>query len=189
MLIQQFHDRREGEPPRHIEPAWIDAQIAEEQEKRFGGDPQKFLEHLQQRGQTMSDYRKDVEEGIIVSYMRAQEKKVAARTDVPKTPEPERPLHLRIIQLNRTSGETDAVLLEKANAILERLKQGEAFGQLATEFDQSGRRARGGDWGWLGAADFKATFRDIAMALQKGAVSAPIITPDGCFLLYAEDRR
>jgi len=35
----------------------------------------------------------------------------------------------------------------------------------------------------------KPDFSEKLFALKKGEVSAPIVTKEGCFLLYAEDRR
>lgn len=189
VLIRQFHDQRGGQEPRTIAREHVDTYIADSIAERFGGDRSKFLDYLRSRNLTQAAYRKEVEEDIIYNYMRGQERKLAGKTSPTKLDPAEKPIRLRLIQLSRTDGETDASLLEKANAIVSRFRNGQTFESLAQEFDQSAPRMRGKDWGWQGPADVRAPFRDALMALQKGEVSAPILVPEGCFLLYAEDRR
>lgn len=192
VLIRQFHDHREGEQAKRIPEEYVDNAIADELKERFNEDREKFLAYLRGRGVTLADYRREVEENIIYQYMRSQERKAAGKA-APKAESRAEPtdknIRLRIIQLTRSADETDAALLAKANTILARFRGGESFDQLAREFDQGARRARGGDWGWVGASDIKPRFQEILMPLQKGEVSAPLLLPEGCFLLYVDDRR
>jgi peptidyl-prolyl cis-trans isomerase SurA len=190
LLIRQFHDQRDGEQPKQISADQIDNSIADMIAGQFGGDRSRYLEYLKSRGLTQRDYRKEVEEDIIHNYMRGQERKAAGTVSRTKVdPAVERPVRLRLIQLTRAEGETDASLLEKANMILARFRNGESFERLAREFDQSKKRDAGGDWGWMGAADMRTEYRDAFIALKKGDASAPIVVKEGCFLLYADDRR
>lgn len=191
LLIRQFHDHREGEQAKRIPEEYVDNAIADELRERFNEDREKFLAYLRGRGVTLADYRREVEESIIYNYMRSQERKLAGATekDRVKAEPSDKNIRLRIIQLTRSAGEADATLLEKANAILARFRNGESFEQLAREFDQSRRKARGGDWGWVGASDIKPQFQEIIMPLPKGEVSVPLLLPEGCFLLYVDDRR
>jgi peptidyl-prolyl cis-trans isomerase SurA len=98
-------------------------------------------------------------------------------------------VHLRLIQLTRTDTETDATLTEKGNQILTRIKGGEKFEELAKEFSNDMKRAKGGDWGWMKRSDFKKEFSDPAFQLKKGETSNLILLPEGAFILYAEDRK
>jgi peptidyl-prolyl cis-trans isomerase SurA len=191
-LISEF--RKEGS--RHIPTDYVDNAIADEITERFAGDRAKFLDHLRTQGKTMREHRASVEENIIYQYMRNQQRmageadRQAARavaTVVNASTEPQ--VHLRLIQLTRTTGETDAVLSSRADAILTRFKSGEKFEGLAKEYSQDLKRAKGGDWGWLKRADFKKEFADIAFGLNQGEVSAPILLPEGAFILYVEERK
>jgi peptidyl-prolyl cis-trans isomerase SurA len=157
--------------------------------ERFSGDRSRFLTYLKERGLTQRDYRKQVEEQIIYNYMRGQERKMAGTVQRAKSDSAERPIRLRIIQLTRADGESDAALLGRANAILGRFKNGESFEILARQFDESGKREQGGDWGWQGRADLRLEFQEPVFALNKGEISAPIMAKDSCLLFYAEDRR
>ena len=191
LLVKEFHNHKAGEEEKHIATDSIDNAMADRLREQFGNDQSKLLAYLQTRGLTMSDFRREVEEDIIYSYMRTQEKKLDPNVNAQRTKSggQENQVHLRLIQLNRTAGATDAALLDKANVILARFKSGETFEALAGEFSEDSRRNKGGDWGWQGPADLKPDFSEKLFALKKGEVSAPIVTKEGCFLLYAEDRR
>jgi peptidyl-prolyl cis-trans isomerase SurA len=188
LLIRQFHDAKDG-AAKQIPGNYIDNSIADEISERFGGDRSKFLAYLKERGLKQRDYRKQVEEQIIYNYMRGQERKMAGTVQRVKSDSAERPIRLRIIQLTRADGESDAALLGRANEILGRFRNGESFEILARQFDESGKREQGGDWGWQGPPDLRSEFRDAVLALKKGEISAPILAKDSCLLFYAEDRR
>jgi peptidyl-prolyl cis-trans isomerase SurA len=51
------------------------------------------------------------------------------------------------------------------------------------------KRSKGGDWGWMKRSDFKKEFSDPAFDLKKGEASAPILLPEGAFILFAEERK
>lgn len=195
-LIGEF--RRDGQ--RNIPDEYIDNAMADELTQRFAGDRSKFLEHLRSQGKTVREYRRDVEENIIYHYMRNQQRQAAlAESDaaraqtaaMPKTAETdEEPrVHLLLIQLARSAGETDATLQARGEQVLARFKAGAKFGELARELSNDARRERGGDWGWLKRSDFKKEFSDIAFGLNKGEVSAPVILPEGAFILFVADRK
>ena len=191
LLIKEFHSHKDGEEPKHIPENYIDNEIADTVKAQFDNDHAKLLAYLQTRGWTMSDYRREVEEDIIYHYMQSQQRKLDddLKAQRAKAASTDGKVHLRMIQLTRSAGESDAALLDKADVILTRFKNGEAFEALARELDQDQRRDKGGDWGWVGPADLKADYSAKLFALKKGEVSAPLVTKEGCFLLYAEDRR
>jgi peptidyl-prolyl cis-trans isomerase SurA len=191
LLIKEFHNHKEGEEGRHIAANDVDNAMADRLREQFGNDQSKLLAYFQARGLTMSDFRREVEDDIILSYMRSQERKLNPNPNAQRAKSDRLgdQVHMRMIQLTRSAGATDAVLLEKANAILARLKNGEIFEALAKEFDEDSRRNKGGDWGWQSPADLKPEYSEKLFALKKGEVSAPIVAKEGCFLLYAEDRK
>ncbi len=115
----------------------------------------------------------------------AQETEVPAPTAASSDAE----IHLRLIQLKRNEGETDAALLGRANQIIARFNAGEKFEDLASEFSVDSRRTRGGDWGWQKRSDFRGDFGDVLFSMNKGQVSAPVVRPDGAFILYVDDKR
>lgn len=195
LIIKEFRK----DEKRQIPISYIDNAIDDELAERFEGDRSKFLAYLRSQGKTIRDYRRDKEEEIIYHYMQGQQRKSQSVVSPVKIETfynenkdrfyQEDKVHLRLIQLSRNDGESDAVLMEQANQILARLRAGEKFEDLAKEFSRDARRSKGGDWGWLQRSDFRKEFSDVAFNLKQGETSDPLLLPEGCFLLYAEDRK
>ena len=199
LIIKEFRKEKDGKEARHIPESFIENRIADILSEQFDNDRSKFLAYLRARGLTPREYRKEQEEEIIYGYMKGQQKKsqslvspVRIETFYRENKESffqEDEVHLRLIQLSRTDGATDAELKTRASDILAKFHAGTSFEDLARENSQESRRSKGGDWGWMPKTSLKEEFRDAAFALKKGEASEPIITSDGCFLLYAEDRK
>lgn len=194
LIVKEF---RKDEKKR-IPESYVDNQIAETQIGQFEGDRSKFLAYLRSRGLTLREYRKEVEEEIIYGYMRQQQRKSQSTVSPVKIEAfynenkdrffQEDEAQLRLIQFTR-AGQSDADLKTRALEIYERLKAGEKFEDLAREVSQDSRKTKGGDWGWQKKSDLKAEFSDPLFALKKGEFTEPILTPEGAFLLYVEDRK
>lgn len=195
LIIKEFRK----DEKRHIPESYVDNAIADELAERFEGDRSKFLAYLRAQGKTLRDYRRDIEENIIYQYMQGQQRKSQSvvspvRIETFYTENKDRfyredEVHLRLIQLTRNDGETDALLLEQAKLIISRLKGGEKFEELAKEFSKDARRSKGGDWGPLKRSDFRKEFSDVAFNLKAGEASEPLLLPEGCFILFAEARK
>jgi len=203
-IIQQIIDRelivkefRKDEKKR-IPGSYVDNEVAEMQITQFDGDRSKFLAHLRSRGMTLREYRREIEENIIYGYMRQQQRKSQSTVSPVKIEAfynenkdrffQEDEAQLRLIQFTR-AGQSDAELKARALEVYERLKAGEKFEDLAREVSQDSRKTKGGDWGWQKKSDLKAEFSDPLFALKKGEFTEPILTPEGAFLLYVEDRK
>jgi len=194
LIVKEFYK----DEKRRIPSAFVDSQIADIQAEQFDGDRSKFLAYLRARGITLREYRKEIEEDIIYNYMRQQQRKsfstvspVQMETFYNENKERfyrDDAVHLRLIQFNRRGGETDAELRAKAIEVRGRFDRGEKFEDLAREYSQDSRRSRGGDWDWQKKTDLQAEFSEPLFALRKGEMTEPIILPEGCFLLYVEDR-
>ncbi len=195
LIVKEFRkDEKRQIPVQYIENA-----IADELADRFEGDRSKFLAFLRSKGQTIRDYRREVEENIIFSYMQGQQRKSSSvvspvRIETYYNENKDRfyredEVHLRLIQLTRTETETDATLTEQANLIVARFKAGEKFEDLAKEFSKDMKKSKGGDWGWLKRSDFRKEFSEAAFDLKKGEHSKIVLLQEGAFLLFAEDRR
>jgi peptidyl-prolyl cis-trans isomerase SurA len=199
LIIKEFYKEKDGKEVRHIPASYVDNRIADIMSEQFDNDRSKFLAYLRSRGTTLREFRREQEEDIIYHYMQGQQRKsqsivspVRIETFYKENKDrfyEEDKVHLRLIQISRNNGETDADLLAQANDILARIRGGEKFEDLAKEFSKDARRSKGGDWGWQRRSDFRKEFSDAAFGLKKGETSQPIILPEGCFLLFAEDRK
>lgn len=195
LIVKEFRK----DEKKHIPDSFIDNRLADILSEQFDNDRSKFLAYLHSRGTTLREYRREVEEDIIYQYMRQEQRKsqsivspVRIETFYNENKDrfyQEDGVHLRLIQFSRANGETDDDLRAKANLVMARLKAGEKFEDLAREYSQDSRRAKGGDWGWQKRSDLKPEFSEPLFSLKKGEVSDPIILPEGCFILYAEDRK
>ena len=79
----------------------------------------------------------------------------------------------------------------KAEQLLAELRKNPGeFAELAKRnSDDEGSAANGGDLDYFGRGAMVKPFEEVAFALKKGEVTTPIILQEGCFLLYAEDRK
>jgi len=198
LIVKDFYKEKEGEPKKSIPASFIDNQMSEDIINRFDNDRSKFLAYLRAKGQTIREYRKDLEEDMINGYMRSQQRKNASVVSPVKVQTfydenkdkfyQDDQVHLRLIQFTR-NGQTDDELRAQANEVINRLKNGEKFEDIAKEVSQDTRRSKGGDWGWQKRTDLKPELSAPLFNLKKGEVTAPILMPEGAFLMYVEDRK
>lgn len=199
LIIKEFRKAKDEKEVRHIPDSYIDNRIADTLSEQFDNDRSKFLAFLRAKGTTLREYRKEVEEDIIYHYMQQQQKKsqsvvspVRIETFYRENKDrfyQEDSVHLRLIQLSRVDNATDAELKAKSEEILSKFHAGSKFEDLAQEYSQDSRRAKGGDWGWVKRSDLKDDFKNPLFALKPGEVTAPLLLPEGCFLLFAEERK
>lgn len=195
LIIKDF----QKDEKKHVPVSFVDNQIADQLNEQFDNDRSKFLAYLRARGTTMRDYRKEVEEDIIYNYMLHQQHKSQSIVSPVRIEQyykenkdrfyQDDSVHLRLIQLSRAAGATDGDLRGQADAILLRVRSGEKFEDLAKEYSSDSRRAKGGDWGWMKRSDLKPEFSEPLFAVKKGECSNAVVLPEGCFLLYCEDRK
>jgi peptidyl-prolyl cis-trans isomerase D len=80
--------------------------------------------------------------------------------------------------------------LAKADEIEKQLKAGKAFADLAKQdSDDLGSKNQGGDLGWLDKGTTDEAFESALFGLQKGEVSAPVLTAEGYHIIDLRDIR
>ena len=92
-----------------------------------------------------------------------------------------------LIKVNEIVSETDAT--HKLNDLLDRMKNGAKFDELAKLFSQDGSASKGGDLGWVYPGVTVPEFERAMDQLQPGEVSQPIQTPFGFHLIEVLERR
>ena len=195
LIIKEFTK----DDKKHIPEAYVDTEIAERLNDQFDNDRSKFLAYLRARGKTINDFRKEVAEDIMYQYEIQEQRKSEGTVSPVKIEQyykenkdqfyQEDSIHMRLVQLTHNNGDSDDALIAKANTIITRLNSGERFGDLAKEFSDDSRRSKGGDWGWQKRTDLLPEFSEPLFALRKGQATAPIVTPNGVFILYVDDRK
>ncbi|MEP7043857.1 MAG: SurA N-terminal domain-containing protein [Dokdonella sp.] len=80
--------------------------------------------------------------------------------------------------------------LSKAEDVEKQLKDGKKFDELAKQSsDDLGSKNQGGDLGWLDKGTTDEAFESALFALQKGEVSAPVLTSEGYHIIDLRDIR
>jgi peptidyl-prolyl cis-trans isomerase C len=78
---------------------------------------------------------------------------------------------------------------EEAKAILEELKKGGDFAELAKSKSQDSSAAEGGDLGYFTQDQMVPEFATVAFKMEKGQISDPVKTQFGWHIIKVEDKR
>ncbi|TVR47230.1 MAG: peptidylprolyl isomerase [Puniceicoccaceae bacterium] len=195
LIVKEFY----SDEKRRIPRSFIENEIAERIITQFDGDRSRFLAYLRSIGRSPREYRRIVEEEIIVGYMRGQMRRsqsIVSPVRIERFYEENKErfyqgdsVHLRLIRLAQLADEDPSLLEQTAETILRRLNEGTPFADLARTHSQDTRRNRGGDWGWINRDDLRAELAEVAFSLEPGQFSEAIKLGQDIYLLYVEDRR
>jgi peptidyl-prolyl cis-trans isomerase SurA len=197
LIVKEFYSgsNRRAAIPAH----YIDGEIKERIVTQFDNDRSRFLAYLRSIGKTEREFRQIVTEEMIVGYMRGEKRKSQAVVSPQKienyyTQNRDRfyqpdGVHLRMIKLSRVADESQAVLNQTAETIMQKLRAGGDFATLAREYSQESSRSKGGDWGWIARNDLSEQFAGVAFALDAGQYSEPTQVGKDIFILYVEEKR
>ena len=95
-------------------------------------------------------------------------------------------VHLALISLPVSPDRSSEEALkqkEKAEMILERLKKGESFGEMAKAYSQDPSASAGGDLGIIPLKELSSSLREIVSQLKPGEFSPVLENPDGWQLI------
>lgn len=167
--------------------------------KEFRGDRAEFLRYLEMQGKNERQFREEFKERIIVNYMRGQMMNSHSSVSPKRIEEyyqqnkaqfvEEEGVKLRMIMLKPVANENPDLLQQQANEIMERLRKGEDFAELASKYSQDDRKNYGGDWGWIDRNHLIAPLSSVAFELSPGQFSDPIRVGDFIYILKVEDKR
>ena len=76
---------------------------------------------------------------------------------------------------------------EQIKKLLEKIKAGESFEEIAKKYSEDGTSERGGDLGWFKPGEMVPSFEDAAFALDIGQVSEITRTPFGLHLIKVDE--
>lgn len=112
-----------------------------------------------------------------------------SRQDEFKVPEKVKARHILVMAAAKASEEEKKRAREKAEEILKRIKAGEDFAKLASEFsDDPGSKAKGGDLGFFARGKMVKPFEEAAFSLAAGQVSDIVETPFGYHIIKVEEK-
>ncbi len=195
LIIKDFQSEEERVIPRSYIENEYDRILIED----FGGKRLEFLESLRREGKNPREFRKELEEQIIVSVMTQQMRKSQSEISPEKIADfynqnkihfyQEESVHLRLIMLKPFADESSDLLRQTADKVMAELASGADFAKVAENYSQDSRRKRGGDWSWINRPDLREELSDVAFSLQTKTYSEPIPLGQQIFILYVEARR
>ena len=107
-----------------------------------------------------------------------------------KTPEMVRARHILIRVSPSSTDQEKKKAREKTEEILAKIKKGEDFEKLATQFSEDpGSKQRGGDLGFFPRGRMVKSFEDAAFSLKPGEVSGIVETQFGFHIIKLEEKK
>lgn len=157
---------------------------------------------LEQGGISYQSYREQMRNDLIIRQL--QQRMIFSRVKVSQqeidifldqqkksgetTNEKYQLAHILIATPEAASPEEVNAALEEASSILDKIKAGEAFNELALNYSDGRNALKGGDLGLRSAAQLPPLFLDTARTLKTGEVSKPLRSAGGFHILKLIDK-
>lgn len=188
------------------EAAEVELEIPDEQLEQFfarraqgvGQEPEQFAEALSSIGSSKETMKKQMEaeiawsqlvQGRLGAFVSVSDEEVEAFIQRIYDNRGKFEYRLGEIVLLSQSPEQAAAVEANAGQLVEQIRAGAQFGQIAQQLSASSTAAVGGDLGWVTVDDMDPTYSDQVQASSVGSVLDPIRTPGGFIILSVSDRR
>jgi parvulin-like peptidyl-prolyl isomerase len=195
-LIVQSFAKEKFELPEHFVEQRVDDIIRES----FGGDRQTFVKTLQAQNYSLTEFKRQEKERIIVQAMRS--KNVKLTTVIPPARITEyyvkhraeftakEQVKLRMIMIPTHAAEGNAAAQKAiAEEILGKLADGAPFDRMAQIYSEDSTRDLGGDWGWIDDKTLSAPLSQVAFSLKPGEISKVVDIGGNHYILKVEARQ
>jgi len=143
--------------------------------------------------QSIPEVQRELNEAVAKALARIYQKRI--RTDTSVITEKEMMAsYEKNIQRYQTPEQIKGQIIvvrnkREAEEVLERIKAGTDFSDLARERSIGPNRQKGGAFGWLGRGRMPSTVEKVAFTLQKGEISEIIATQSGYYIVKIEDKK
>ena len=195
LIIQSF-EKEKFELPDYF----VEQRVNDIIRENFGGDRQTFIKTLQAQNYSISQFKKEEKERIIVQAMRSKNVKLATVIPPAKIAEyyakhrseftAKEQIKLRMIMIP-TGAAQGNLAAQKAIAeeILGKLADGAPFDRMAQMYSEDATRDQGGDWGWIERKTLAAPLEKVAFNLPAGRVSHVIELGPNYYILKVDEKR
>lgn len=156
--------------------------------ERDGYDFAEFRENIR-REMTLSQlHRRIVQNRVKVTEQEARNylERASARQDMNTE---YRLAHILVAVPQTPSPAQVQAAKQKAQDILDKLRQGADFGQIAVAYSDGQQALKGGDLGWRKTGQLPTLFSDLVVNMKPGQVSDLIRSPSGFHILKLMDER
>jgi peptidyl-prolyl cis-trans isomerase SurA len=195
LIVQSFH-KEKFELPEYFVEQRINDIIRDD----FGGDRNTFIKTLQAQNYTLTEFKKNEMDKIIVSAMRSKNVKPVTTVSPTKVMEyykqhkaeftAKEQVKLRLIMIPTRAAEGNATAQKAiAEEILGKLADGAPFDRMAQMYSEDATRDAGGDWGWIERKTLAPPLEKVAFNLPPGRVSHVIELGGNFYILKVEEKR
>jgi peptidyl-prolyl cis-trans isomerase SurA len=195
-LIVQSFAKEKFELPDHF----VDERVNDIIRDSFGGDRQAFIKTLQAQNYSLTEFKRQEKERIIVQAMRSKNVKIATVIPPAKVTEyytkhrteftAKEQVKLRMIMIPTHAAEGNAAAQKAiAEEILGKLADGAPFDRMAQIYSEDTTRDLGGDWGWIERKTLAEPLEKVAFNLPAGRVSHVIELGSNYYILKVDEKR
>lgn len=196
VLIMEAFKARGGSIP----DQYVNDEIKRVITDRFKGDKAQFEQVLTEQKQTRAEYMEMIREQMAVGMMINEEVSRRARITPQQVREeydakkqmyfiPEKVKYSVIVLNKGTTPEEQAVKLEEAQKIRQRLVDGADFAQTAKDESEGSRASEGGSFPWMQPKDVRPELRETLKSLPAGDLSEIVDTELQYYIVKVEARR
>jgi len=168
--------------------------------KKFSLNDAVFEESLKKEGLSLEEYKKTLSDQILVNQFLTRQirnKIVVSEHDIDTfiadnklKADADEAFKLRQIFFKKPKEEADKKAVEeKADLIEQKLKAGEDFSRLASEYSEDSSGRLGGDLGYVKKEVLAKEFIDVLAKLKPGEFSLPFWTDRGLHIIKFEERQ
>ena len=195
LIVQAFKEEKLSLPDYFVEQRVND--IIRE---NFGGDRNTFIKTLQAQNYSLSQFRKDEYEKIIVQAMRGKNVKpntIASPAKIQEYYNKHRDLFtskeevkLRMIMIPSKASEGNAASQKAmAEEILGKVASGADFARMAQMYSEDSTRDQGGDWGWIERKTLAPELEKVAFNLPVKKASHIVELGGNYYILRIDEKR
>ncbi len=165
--------------------------------RKYNLTDENFIESLKAEGLSLEGYKARLTEQILLSKAVRYEvrdsvlitdKEIEKYYEANKEKyQKEEQVSIRQIFFSLKDSSQKAEVEAKAEAVMQRIKKGEDFAKLASEFSEDESRQFSGDIGYISRGSVIKEIEDEAFALKVGSVSKPFWSSKGLHIIKVED--
>ncbi|MFL6539393.1 MAG: peptidylprolyl isomerase [Chthoniobacterales bacterium] len=195
LIVQKFHEDKLDLPEYFVEQRMND--IIRE---NFGGDRNAFMKTLQAQNYSLSQFKHEEFNKIIVSAMRGKNVKPNTAASPLRIQEyyknhkdeftTKEEIKLRMIMVPSHSVDGNAASQKAlAEEILSKLAGGADFERMAQMYSEDVSRDSGGDWGWIGRKTLAPELEKVAFNLPAKKISRIVELGGNYYILRVDEKR
>ncbi|HMJ06905.1 MAG TPA: peptidylprolyl isomerase [Chthoniobacterales bacterium] len=195
LIVQSFQKEKFALPD-----FFVEQRINDIIRESFGGDRNTFMKMLQAQHYSMTEFRKNEYEKIIVAAMRGKNVTVNLVPSPSKVADyyqkhreeftSKEQVKLRMIMVpSRALEGNSASQKAMAEEILGKLANGSDFARMAQMYSEDSTRDLGGDWGWIDRKTLAGPLEKIAFNLPVGKISNIVEVGGNFYILKVEEKR